>query len=107
MKNQCQPPGPEGLHQLPSRRGDIPGISRRAFHAPHEDQHRQAGKSFLQKEHLSYSAFILRVCGKPVTTREHIDFVQSRVAVGREELETCPECQRKHYAQKVAAEGHM
>ena len=56
---------------------------------------------------VSFALVPCRVCGKPVTTREHIDFVRARVGVGVEVLETCPDCQRSHYAAKVAAEGHM
>jgi bidirectional [NiFe] hydrogenase diaphorase subunit len=48
-----------------------------------------------------------RVCGKPVTTAKHIEFVRNRVSVGPEVLETCPDCLRTVYGGKVAAEGHM
>ena len=45
--------------------------------------------------------------GKAVSTREHIEFVRNRVAVGTEVLETSPEKKREYYARKVATEGHM
>jgi len=48
-----------------------------------------------------------RICGKPVSTRRHIDFVRRRIDVGPEVLETCSECLGKFYGAKVAAEGHM
>ena len=61
----------------------------------------------IQRWGVSFDMVPCRQCGKPVTTREHIDFVRARVGVGAEVLETCAECQRVHYAEKVAAEGHM
>ncbi|MBN2496057.1 MAG: (2Fe-2S)-binding protein [Deltaproteobacteria bacterium] len=48
-----------------------------------------------------------RICGKPVSTRKHIDFVRGRVSAGPEVLETCSDCLRAYYGAKVAAEGHM
>jgi bidirectional [NiFe] hydrogenase diaphorase subunit len=47
------------------------------------------------------------VTGKPVTTREHMDFVRSRVSVGEEVLGTSADTKRQYYARKVASEKHM
>ncbi len=48
-----------------------------------------------------------RICGKPVSTRKHLDFVRNKVDVGQQVLETCSDCLRKYYGSKVAVEGHM
>ena len=48
-----------------------------------------------------------RVCGAPVTTRQHVELVRRRVALGPEVLETCAACGQRLYATKVAAQGHM
>ncbi len=61
----------------------------------------------IQRWGVTFDLVPCRECGKPVTTRDHIDFVKARVAVGTEVLETCHDCQRKFYASKVASEGHM
>jgi bidirectional [NiFe] hydrogenase diaphorase subunit len=61
----------------------------------------------IPRWHVDFELVACRVCGKPVSTREHIDFVRSRIGVGPEVLETCSDCLREHYGAKVAAEGHM
>ncbi len=61
----------------------------------------------IPRWHVEFELVPCRICGKPVSTRKHIDFVRSRIAVGPEVLETCSECLREHYGGKIAAEGHM
>ena len=61
----------------------------------------------LVRVHVEFELVPCRSCGKPVTTRKHIEFVRSKVAAGPEVLETCSDCLREYYGGKVAAEGHM
>ena len=64
-------------------------------------------KRHIRRWHVEFDLVPCRVCGKPVSTRKHIDFVKDRIGVGPEVLETCSECLRSYYGGKVAAEGHM
>jgi NADH dehydrogenase/NADH:ubiquinone oxidoreductase subunit G len=61
----------------------------------------------IRRWQVEFELVACRRCGQPVSTKEHIEFVRRRVGVGPEVLETCPDCLRKYYGGKVAAEGHM
>lgn len=61
----------------------------------------------IPRWHVQFELMPCRVCGQPVSTKEHIEFVRKRVGVGPEVLQTCSECLRQYYGGKVAAEGHM
>ncbi len=61
----------------------------------------------IPRWHVEFELVPCRVCGKPVSTRKHIEFVRKKVGVGPEVLETCSDCLREYYGGKVAVEGHM
>jgi len=46
-------------------------------------------------------------CGKPVTTKKHIEYLKSKIDLPDYIFELCDECKRKFYTQRIAVLGHM
>jgi len=60
----------------------------------------------IPKLHAKFELVPCRICGKPVTTKEHLEFLK-KTKIEKATLETCDECKKKEYAFLVASQGHM
>lgn len=65
------------------------------------------GQRTLKKWNTKHELILCEQCGQPVTTVAHKEYLQDRFKLERWILHTCTECKRKHYAVRVASEGHM
>lgn len=48
-----------------------------------------------------------RLCGRPVATRKHLQYLSAKLNQGADHLAVCTACRRRFYAGRVALEGHM
>lgn len=65
------------------------------------------GKRVLKKWNTEHELQLCDICGAPVTTKAHIAYLKERFTIEESIFHTCTECKRKHYASRVAVEGHM
>ena len=67
----------------------------------------QEGKRFFKKWNNEHELHLCNECGAPIAARAHIDFLKKRFHFEESIFDTCTQCKRKHYASRVASEGHM
>lgn len=48
-----------------------------------------------------------RLCGKPVATVKHLEYLNKKMNLETDLQSVCPTCRRNFYAERVAVEGHM
>ena len=65
------------------------------------------GVRTLKKWNTEHELILCHKCEKPVTTKAHADYLRARYTIEDSIFNTCTECKRKHYASRVALEGHM
>jgi bidirectional [NiFe] hydrogenase diaphorase subunit len=65
------------------------------------------GVRTLKKWNTQHELILCEDCGAPVVTKAQKEYLQKRYNVEDSVYNTCTECKRKHYASRVAAEGHM
>ena len=57
--------------------------------------------------HSKHELVPCRVCGLPVTTKAHIEYLKKKMTIDEITFTTCDECKKKSYARLVAFQGHM
>ncbi len=67
----------------------------------------QGNKRILKKWHTEHEMILCKTCGKPVATVAQVDYMKQRFNFEESIYYTCTDCKRKHYATRVAVEGHM
>ena len=65
------------------------------------------GKRYFKKWNTEHELQLCSECGKPVATLKHIEYLKQRFNIEESIFNTCTQCKRKHYASRVALEGHM
>lgn len=64
-------------------------------------------KRVLTKWNTEHELIMCDQCGKPVTTKAQAQYMMQRFNFEESLYHTCTDCKRKHYATRVAVEGHM
>ena len=64
-------------------------------------------KRRIKKWHAEFDLAPCTECGKPVTTRQHLDYLKKKISLPAYIWELCPDCKKKFYAQRAVLVGHM
>ncbi|HDH97472.1 MAG TPA: 4Fe-4S dicluster domain-containing protein [Proteobacteria bacterium] len=65
------------------------------------------GKRYIEVWNAEFELALCKECGKPITTKKHIEYLKEKIDLPDYIFELCDECKRKFYAERIAVLGHM
>ena len=65
------------------------------------------GKRYIDVWHAEFELALCKECGKPITTKKHIEYLKKKIDLPDYIFELCDECKRKFYVERIAVLGHM
>jgi bidirectional [NiFe] hydrogenase diaphorase subunit len=64
-------------------------------------------KRTIKKWHAEFDLVPCKECGKPITTKEHLEYLKAKLHMPDYVWDLCPACKQKYYAERAALVGHM
>ena len=66
-----------------------------------------SGVRKIKRWHAEFELAHCTECGKPITTKKHIEYLKEKMNLPDYVWELCDECKRRYYMENVALVGHM
>lgn len=64
-------------------------------------------KRTIKKWHAEFDLVPCKECGKPITTKEHLEYLKKSIQLPDYIWELCSDCKKKFYLERAVMVGHM
>ena len=67
----------------------------------------EGGVRKIKRWHAEFELVRCKECGKPITTKQHIDYLKEKISLPDYIFELCGDCKKQFYLEKTFSLGHM